>query len=169
MATTTASINFEAYLATNYRPDHEWINGELRERNLGSFEHARLQALLANWMIQNESAWGVLVATEARMLVAAQRVRIPDLVVVSNSKQPAVLTEPPILVIEILSPDHTCSDTQERAQDYLNMGVPAVWIIDPKTRTGRLCSGAIWELATELKVPESPIHVDLSMLFSKLD
>jgi Uma2 family endonuclease len=52
--------------------------------------------------------------------------------------------EPPLLVIEILSPDDTYSDTQERAEDYLRMGVSTIWIIDPKTRTGRVCNSSAW-------------------------
>ena len=59
--------------------------------------------------------------------------RACDLVVLTAGPQPDVLTDPPLLVIEILSPDDSYSDTQERAQDYRAMGVEVVWIIDPKT------------------------------------
>jgi len=65
-------------------------------------------------------------------------------VVVRAGAQLDVLVEPPLLVIEILSPDDTYSDTQERAEDYLRMGVSTIWIIDPKTRTGRVCNSSAW-------------------------
>jgi len=77
---------------------------------------------------------------------------VPDLFVLTAGAQPEVLTDPPLLVIEILSPDDSYSDTQERAQDYRAMGVETVWIIDPKTRTGRMCSGAEWVEASRLEV-----------------
>jgi Uma2 family endonuclease len=82
--------------------------------------------------------------------------------------QPDVIVEPPILIIEILSPDDTYSDTQERAQDYRKMGVGTVWIIDPKTRTGRMCSGAEWVEATRLEVRQTPLYVNLPDIFSQL-
>ena len=94
--------------------------------------------------------------TEQRVQVSLSRVRIPDIVVLRSGPQPDVLTEAPLLVIEILSPDDSYSDTQERAQDYRDMGVGTVWIIDPKTRSGRMCAGAEWTEAERLVVAERP-------------
>jgi hypothetical protein len=58
MVSTVALVTLEDYLATSYRLDREWIDGELKERNVGKWEHARVQALLAAWFVQNEAAWG---------------------------------------------------------------------------------------------------------------
>jgi hypothetical protein len=44
------------YLAS-YRPDREFVDGEIRERNVGKWEHARVQWLLAAWFL-HEKAWG---------------------------------------------------------------------------------------------------------------
>ena len=71
-------------------------------------------------------------------------------------------------MIEILSPDDTYSDTEDRARDYWTMGVETVWIIDPKTRSGRMCFGSEWVRATRLEVPGTPIYVELEDLFSKV-
>ena len=122
MASATI-VSLSEYLDTSYRPDREYIDGELRERHVGRWEHARMQWLLAGWSMQHESEWNVTGSTEQRIRVASGRIRIPDLVVLRPGPQPDVLVEPPLLVIEILSPDDTYSDTQERAQDYLGMGV----------------------------------------------
>jgi Uma2 family endonuclease len=172
MATTVAPaalISLEEYMATSYRPDREYIDGEVRERNVGKWDHARLQNLLGSWFNQNEAAWGVLTATEWRTRVAATRVRIPDLVLVIDEEQPDVLTDPPVLIVEILSPDDSYTDTQERAADYRRMGVGTVWIIDPKTRTGRSCIDDVWTAARRLTVPGTPVFVDLDWLFARLD
>ena len=120
------------------------MDGEVQERNGYKWEHARLQWLLALWFGSHEKQWGITGSTELRVQVSESRVRVPDLVVLTAGAQPDVLIEPPLLVIEILSPDDTYSDTQERARDYRAMGVETVWIIDLKTRTGRTCSGAEW-------------------------
>ena len=156
------------YMATNYRPDREYIHGEVVERNLGTWEHARLQALLAVELDGFEEAAGMVTAMGWRVQVSPTRVRIPDLVLVWNGPQPPVLVDPPLLVIEILSPGDTYSDTQRRASDYLRMGVRTVWIIDLETRTGRQCADDVWTAAGFLEVPGTPVRVDLAALFLRL-
>jgi Uma2 family endonuclease len=168
MASTT-HIPVSQYLATVYRPDREYVDGEVRERNVGKFEHARVQALLAAWFGQREQLWQVLVVTEQRVQVSARRVRIPDVALIAPGPHPDVLIDPPLLVIEILSPDDTYWDTEERASDYLAMGVKAAWILDPKTRTGRMCVGQSWLASVRLEVPQTAIYLDVPRLFSRLD
>lgn len=165
MASTTV-LSLAEYLHTNYRPDREYIDGELRERNVGKWEHARVQALLAAWFINREHIWNVVSSTEQRIRISPTRVRIPDLVVLRPGPQPDILGDPPLLVIEILSPDDTYSDTQERAQDYVRMGVACLWIIDPKTRSGRMGTGVDWIAATRLTVPTTDLYVDLDTIFA---
>jgi Uma2 family endonuclease len=165
---TTVHIPIAEYLATTYRPDCEYVDGEVRERNVGKWEHARVQWLLALWFGTHEKQWGIVGSTEQRVQVSRDRVRVPDLVVLKAGPQSDVLTEPPLLVIEILSPDDTYSDTQERAQDYRAMGVETVWIIDPRTRTGRMCIGSDWIECSRLEVKGTPLFVDLPEIFRQL-
>jgi Uma2 family endonuclease len=165
---TILQIPLEEYLATNYRPDREYVDGEIKERNVGKYEHARIQALLARWFGNHEQEWRVQVVTEQRVRVALTRVRIPDVALLPLGPQPDVIAAPPLLVIEILSPDDSYSDTQERAQDYRAMGVDTVWIIDPKTRTGRMCRGAEWVEAQRMTVQGTQIYVDLPTIFSEV-
>jgi Uma2 family endonuclease len=164
----TFSIPLSEYLDRMYRPDREYVDGEIRERNVGKWEHARVQWLLAAWFSNHEKEWEITGSTEQRVQVSTSRVRVPDLVVLTAGAQPDVLTDPPLLVVEILSPDDTYSDTQERAQDYRAMGVGTVWIVDPKTRTGRMCSGAEWVEAERLEVKGTPLYVDLPGIFSRV-
>jgi Uma2 family endonuclease len=168
MATSTR-LSLSEYMKTSYRPDREFVGGELVERNVGKWEHARLQALLAAWLQSQEKTWSVKVATGQRVEDAALRVRIPDVMLVPRGPQPEVIVEPPVLVVEILSPDDTYTETQSRSADYLNMGVPCVWIIDPTSRTGRQCVGDVWTAADVLAVPGTEIRVNLLQLFADLD
>ena len=165
---TATHISLSEYLATPYQPDREYVDGEVRERNLGKWEHARAQALLAAWFVNHEKVWETTSSTEQRIQVSPNRIRVPDLVVLHSGPQPEVLTEPPLLAVEILSPDDTYSDTQERAQDYRDMGVKTVWIVDPKTRSGRMCIGAEWTEASRLEVPDTPLYVELPEIFSQV-
>jgi Uma2 family endonuclease len=165
---TALHIPLNEYLGISYRPDREYVDGEIRERNVGKWEHARLLALIAGWFRAHEKEWCIAGCIAQRVRVSENRVRVPDLVVLTAEAQPDVLTDPPLLVIEILSPDDSYSDTQDRAQDYRQMGVETVWIIDPKTRTGRMCSGMDWVEASRLEVKGTPLYVDLPEVFSQL-
>jgi Uma2 family endonuclease len=166
---TAIQLPLAEYLQTSFRPDREFIDGELLERNVGQWDHARVQWLLAGWFMNHEAEWGVIGSTDQRMQVAVNRIRIPDLVVLRPGTQRPVLTEPPLLTIEILSPDDTYSDLEERCQDYLAMGVQSMWIVDPKSRTGRACTGNTWTASDQLKVPGTPIFVELPTLFRQID
>ena len=166
---SAAQIPVSEYLQTTYRPDREYIDGEVLERNVGKWLHARVQWLLAGWFGSHESTWNVIGSTEQRVQVSPTRIRVPDLVVLRPGPQPDVLVDPPLLIIEILSPDDSYSSLQERCQDYLSMGVQTVWIIDPKTRSGRMCLASEWLSAERLEVAGTHIHVDLAHLFSQIE
>lgn len=112
MATTT-HIPLNEYLRTSYRRDREYVDGELRERNVGLWGHSRTTALLAGWIGNHEDDWGVIAGISPRLRASGNRVRVPDLAVVLPGSQPDVLIDPPLLVIEIVSPDDSYSDTQE--------------------------------------------------------
>ena len=142
---TAIHIPLAEYLETSYSPDREYIDGEVRERN-----------------------GGIVGSVEQRVLAALSRVRIPDVVVLSAGSQPDLLTDPPLLVIEFLSRDDSDSDTRERTKDYRDMGVETVWIIDPRTRTGRMCTGAQWIEAKRLTVAGTPLYIDLDAIFSQI-
>src|SRR5579859_1199859 len=120
---TILHIPLDQYLGTTFRPDREYVDGEIRERNVGKYEHARIQALLARWFGNHEQDWGAQVVTEQRVKVSSTRVRIPDVALLPLGAQPDVIVDAPLLVVEILSPDDSYSDTQERARDYRVMGV----------------------------------------------
>jgi len=164
MASVT-TLSIAEYLDTNYDPDREYIDGELRERNVGKWDHARVQWMLASWFGNHEREWNITGSTEQCVRVSDTRVRIPDLVMLRPGPHPDILVDPPHHVVEILSPDDTYTDTQARAEDYRNMGVLTLWIIDPRTRTGRMCIGTDWIAADRLEVPGTPLYVVLDAIF----
>jgi Uma2 family endonuclease len=165
---TAVQIPVSEYLATTYRPGREYVDGELRERTVGKWDHARIQALLAAWFGNRELEWDVIGSTEQRTSVSPSRIRIPDLVLIRPGQEQDVLSVPPVLVVEILSLDDTYSDLQQRCEDYLQMGVETIWLIDPSTRSGRICTASGWVAAARLEVPGTPIYVELPLLFAQI-
>jgi Uma2 family endonuclease len=168
MASAT-QIPVSEYLESTYHPDCEYIDGVLLERNVGKWSHARVQWLLALWFGKHEAVWNVIGSTEQRMRVSPTRIRIPDLVLLRPGEQPDVLVAPPLLVIEVLSPDDSYLEMQDRCQDYISMGVRNLWIVDPTTRSGRMYVDNGWVTAEQLEVAGTPIHVDLIQLFTQID
>jgi Uma2 family endonuclease len=131
---TAAGISLNEYLETSYRPDCEYLEGELLERNVGEWDHSRLQTLLSRFLSNREKQLGILVAVEQRVQVNARRFRIPDITVLVGPPSGPIITEPPFLCIDILSPRDRMQEMQERIDDYLAFGVPYVWLIHPRTR-----------------------------------
>ena len=130
---TGTLISVEQYLATSYRPDCDYVDGQLEERNVGEWDHSRLQAAITAYFFAREKRWGIAVAPELRVQVAPDRFRIPDVCIVLGQPGEQVLTKPPFLCIEILSPEDRMSALMERVNDYLQVGVPYVWLLSPSS------------------------------------
>lgn len=171
MATATF-IPLQEYLSTVYEPDCDYIEGHLEERNLGERPHAAIQGILSAIFRANRSAWGTLAFPELRVQVASNRFRIPDITVLRRSDpvEPTVRT-PPLICIEVLSPEDRIQRMQERINDYVRMGVSHVWLIDPLTRDAWIAQpdGSHQHISTEFAVPGTPIRISLPELFAELD
>jgi hypothetical protein len=48
-----------------------------------------------------------------------------------------------------MSPDDTMSSLQDRLDDYLTLGVPNLWVIDPWKRRGWTITPAGWHTALD--------------------
>jgi Uma2 family endonuclease len=161
-------ISKEEYLSTSYRPDCDFVDGEVVERNVGEFDHGRLQGLTFSYLLSREKLWGLRVVLEQRVQVKPERFRIPDVCVVLAGKPiQQVFTDPPFLCIEVLSPADRMSRVQERIDDYLSMGVPHVWVIDPESRRGYHYTSEGMREAKDgvLRTAEPPIEVPIAELF----
>jgi Uma2 family endonuclease len=77
-----------------------------------------------------------------------------------------ILREPPFICIEILSPDDRLSRMNERVADYLQFGVPYVWIADPQTRKAWRCTPGAMVEVTELRTENPTMVVPLEELFA---
>ena len=158
----------EEYLSTSYRPDREYIDGTLLERNVGERDHSRLQMALSAYLHNQREKLGIHVYPEQRVQVAATRFRVPDICVVAGDEpKEQILTSPPFICIEILSKSDRMSEMQERIEDYLSFGVPYVWVIDPRTKRAYVyTSGGSREEKETLHTPNPEILVPLIEIFS---
>src|SRR5580698_10154922 len=136
-------ISVEEYLASSFRPDCDYVDGHVEERNLGERTHSRIQGRLVICLGQYEASAGIEVLPEVRVQVKPTRFRVPDICIVLGEPGEEILTKPPFLCIGILSPEDRMSRIKERIADYLAMGVACVWVLDPQT------TQAYWATSTE--------------------
>ena len=94
----------EEYLATDFEVDPDFIDGRLEQRFVGDIEHSNWQRALVLWFSQNTS---MLAANEIHIRFPDGNYRIPDVAVFMRPPQGDYVTEPPLAVIEILSPSDT--------------------------------------------------------------
>ena len=165
---TATGVSLSEYLNTSYRPDCDYLDGELLERNVGEWDHSRLQTLLARYLSNREKQWGIIVVTEQRVQVKARRFRIPDVTVVAGDPPTGpIVTTPPFLCVEILSPSDSLTEMQDRIDDYLPFGVRYVWLINPVTRKAWTYSSAgIQEVCDGVLTTENP---DIRVVLGELE
>lgn len=165
-------VSVEEYLSTPYEHDCEYDNGVVVERPLGEFEHAYLQALLATLFTNNTETWGVFGLTEQRVQINPHRFMVPDVCVLRvGAPTPRILNQPPLIAIELLSPEDTLRRTSRKTTEYLAFGIEHVWVIDPKTREAYRATNNGFERVPDgvFTVPGTPIQVRLAELFEKMD
>ncbi|HKW99955.1 MAG TPA: Uma2 family endonuclease [Bryobacteraceae bacterium] len=162
-------VSVEEYLSTSYDPDRDYVDGEVLERNWGEQEHSRLQGVLFAYLFNREKPWGIHVFPEQRLQVTATRFRVPDICVIPGPRpKEQIFTRPPLICIEILSPEDTMTRMQERIEDYLRFGVPHVWVLDPRTkRAYDYTIAGMREAKDILRSGHSEIAVPLAEIFNQ--
>ncbi len=170
MAGLTA-VTVDEYLHTPYRPDCDYVDGEVIERNVGEFQHSTLQAIVMRMLFEFARTLPIRVNPELRMRVSPTRFRIPDIcVMLKSQRSEPVLTAPPFLCIEIVSPDDRMSRVIERVKEYLAFGVHHVWVVDPETRTAHsYTADEGHEVKDRLRTVNPGISISVPELFTELD
>lgn len=177
VAASTAALpsllSIEQYLNTTYRPDVDFVDGRIERRNFGKFDHADMQLEIGTFLRNHQKEWSIRVVTETRMRVSPTRVRIPDVCVLeAGRKRQQVITHPPMLLcIEVLSPRDRLTAMRSRIQDFLDMGVPEVWIFDPAIRTAYVCTNDTMTTHKDgvLKLSGTPVELSVMDAFATLD
>src|SRR4051812_22069453 len=94
-------ISLEEYLRTDYSPDREYVDGAVLERHVGEIPHSAVQSNILFFLRQRYP--GIFVWPEVRTRTIGDRCRIPDVAVVLQRPDTAVLESPPFVAVEILS------------------------------------------------------------------
>jgi Uma2 family endonuclease len=165
-------VTIEEYLSTVFEHDCEYVDGVIEERDLGEFEHAYVQGILITLFNNHGADWGVYALPEQRVQTQKRHFRVPDVTILrKGSKREGILTHPPLLVIEVQSPDIPLRKTELKAMEYIQFGIEHVWVIDPYARVAYRGTENGLELVRtgELTIAGTPIRVIPGELFAELD
>ena len=168
----TPGWTVEEYLKTPFRPDVDFVDGQIEERNLGEFDHGLTQGALFETLRRFRAAGPYRVALDTRMQVSAHRFRVPD-VCLTDGRYPKeqVIRRAPLLCLEVVSPEDTLPRLWKRSEDYFAMGVPEVWIFDPGTRTAYVRRDGVETVYTTgvISLQGTPVAIDVEEIFQALD
>src|SRR5438552_2520297 len=64
-------ISVEEYLRSVYRPDCDYVDGEVQERNLGEQDHSSAQREIILSLGQRRREWNITILPEQRVQVSA--------------------------------------------------------------------------------------------------
>jgi Uma2 family endonuclease len=174
MATATPlPISVSEYLHTSYRPDCDYVDGFIEERNAGLFTHSETLGAALYCLSSLEQAWKITALPILKIQISPTRFRIADICLVSRqAPREQIIRTPPVAVIEILSPEDRRPRYSARLDDYRRMGVKNIWVIDPASRKGFDCSRADnggWIETMSFTAAGSAIHLDLAAIFAAID
>jgi Uma2 family endonuclease len=174
MATQTL-ISVDEYLRTTSEPDCEYVRGVLTERAMPTYDHAAWQTALLQWFGTHKFEWNVIALAELRMCVFPDEFRIPDVTILSRTApREQIITHPPLAVFEILSPSDSMSGTLAKLDAYQQMGIPAIWLVDPgrpdpaKPISWRYSSGHLSPVSI-FELPGTSFSVAISEIAALLD
>jgi Uma2 family endonuclease len=166
-------VSVDEYLNSSYRPDLEYVDGALVERGMPTIAHSLLQKVLIQHFGEDRKTLRFVPLPGVRtQIVERARYRIPDIVLcplpIPDGK---VVTSVPWAVIEILSPDDRITDQLARFQDYKQIGVAHVVLLDPEERIAFRFDddGSLLRTQfTSLELPTGSLPFDTSALFQQL-
>ena len=127
------------------RSRYELVQGELFEMAPAGAKHGR-SAVRANMLLGTyvqANQLGETFAAETGFILARNpdTVRAPDACFVSAERLPpgelpaSFLDIAPDLVVEVLSPEDTAGEVQQKVSEWLAAGTRLVWVIDPRRRS----------------------------------
>ena len=158
-------MKVEDYLHTAFPDlDVEYRDGEIIERSQPDYLHGKTQGLLVAFFLALSNRLSLYPCVETRTRIRPGRYLIPDVAVFHPVEPSGVPVTPPLVAIEVLSPDDRVSEVREKLDEYRTWGVPHVWLIDPRIRRSYMCDAGLIEQSI-LQIPELGIELSSKDIF----
>lgn len=160
--------------------DCELIDGVVVEKvGGGERGYINAQLLFAVGRYVELRRLGMVVGGRAGYICFPHRprlVRKPDVSFVRNGRFPndrpprGFARLVPDLAVEVISPNDTYYEVEDKLNDYLLVGVPLIWIVNPDRRTVHVYTpdGAIRRLTAEQELTGEPLFPDFRVKVADL-
>jgi len=145
-STITRSVTADELLAMpddGYR--YELVKGELIRMSPAGNEHGRIAARITSQLLVHVDAndLGEVCAAETGFVIAENpdTVRAPDAAFVRKERVEAsgridsYRRGAPDLAVEVISPNDTVREVEEKVSEWLEAGTRMVWVVSPKLRS----------------------------------
>jgi Uma2 family endonuclease len=160
---TTHLVPVEEYLHSTYEPDAEYVEGRIVPRSMPKQPHSKIHGDLYEGFCEVARPLGYKFWIDQRIRTQADppRYRVPDLCLTLGEQAEDILTTAPFLCVEVLSPEDPAVEFRTKIDEYLAMGVPYVWIVDPISLRGEIYTGDRIERARDGIFRAGDIEVDV--------
>lgn len=153
VAAITQRMNAEEFFAWCQRPEHrdrhfELDRGEVVEVSWPGERHGfvchNTNRILGNYAFQRRRGYVLSNDTGVILERDPDTVRGPDLVYYEqarryNDLRPGYCITPPLLAVEVLSPNDSWGKVTRRITQFLGQGICVVWIVDPEEQSLTVC------------------------------
>src|SRR5579885_3072127 len=141
-------ITPEQYLATPYDWEPDYVHGELVEKPLPNRVHGGLQQRLG--VLLDHAGY---CCVEVRHRLAEDLFRRPDVLLFEGAGPTELVPKsPPMVIVEITSPDDTVHELLEKCEEYRVWSVPNIWVVEPEPRKFYVYTAGLKE-TTQFELP----------------
>jgi hypothetical protein len=167
-----SAIPLELYLRRTYRPDCDYIDGGVRERNAGYCPHSETMVIVGSMLHEFAKPTGTVALLSVRIRVSVDCVLVPDICLARRTlPREDVIVTPPLLCVEIVAEEDTFLAMQERVDRLLSMGVENIWLIDERGRFGWVANRQEILLPEDVifRIDGTPIRISLAEIARELE
>ena len=158
-------ISVEEYLRTSFDgSDCEYLDGEIVERGMPNLPHSKAQKRLIVWFVGMEEKLSLHCFADLRLRTRERRYRVVDLAVFQGEPAEDVPSLPPLVAIEILSPDDRFAEVLTKLEEYRAWGVAHVWFVDPISRKLYVYTAGLSETSV-FRLPEYGVEMAAPEIF----
>jgi Uma2 family endonuclease len=157
-------------LYADQKPNWELIDGIPEQKALGSKRHAYLQLILGRMLEE----LGFRAGTELTLEVSETWEPVPDVAgILAPETDEVYQSQPPAVVIEILSPSDRFMLVDQKCRKYAEWNVPDILVFDPERRMGwywdRSMAGGLVRFETYRFSSRPDLKLSLPEVFRRLD
>ena len=143
ISTETTLITGEEFYTMSNVEWSELVEGKIVRMSPPGDEHGGIQFAVGSIVrdfVRANKLGKVRVETGVYITRNPDTVRSPDVLYISSERyatrmNSAFLTTAPDLVVEVISPENTFAEMNQKLREYFAIGVRLVWLVDPDSRS----------------------------------